>query len=257
MLKKEQRKKKRQEKDKLYEEYQENLKKVAELEAIVEESDDKYDDEELRNLKETMYKYNIKQSKRTTMVCNIMIIVAIVCCIISLGSMFKSFFGEHNKLKVFYQEQENLKEIKPEDREIMTSINISDDYIAAIKIDKIGLEKGLYSINSPFNTVDNNIQILSNSSMPDVEKGNMILVSHNGNTEVSYFRKLYKLIANDKVSIFYNGYEYQYKVTNTYKVKKSGKVNIVRNKEKTTLTLITCSGNEEQLIVVCELIKKV
>ena len=43
---------------------------------------------------------------------------------------------------------------------------------------------------------------------------------------------------------------------NIYQVEKTGKVDIIRNKEKTTLTLITCSGDNEQLVVICELVDK-
>ena len=43
---------------------------------------------------------------------------------------------------------------------------------------------------------------------------------------------------------------------NIYEIEKTGKANIVRNGSKTTLTLITCKGNEDkQLVVISELIR--
>ena len=43
---------------------------------------------------------------------------------------------------------------------------------------------------------------------------------------------------------------------NIYEIEKTGKANIVRNGNKTTLTLITCKGNEDkQLVVISELIR--
>ena len=94
--------------------------------------------------------------------------------------------------------------------------------------------------------------------MPDKEKGNVILAGHSGNARTSYFKNLYKLENDDVVSIFYNGYEYKYKVVNHYDVEKTGKVNIVRNAEKTTLTLITCRHNtNKQIVYICELVEKI
>ena len=44
---------------------------------------------------------------------------------------------------------------------------------------------------------------------------------------------------------------------NSYKVKKTGQVDIIRNNDKNTLTLITCYGEDKQLIVICELIERI
>ena len=91
--------------------------------------------------------------------------------------------------------------------------------------------------------------------MPDKEKGNVILAGHSGNGRISFFKNLYKLEINDYVSIFYNGSEYKYKVVNLYEIEKTGKANIVRNVEKSTLTLITCKQNtNKQIVYICELI---
>ncbi|MDD5826285.1 MAG: hypothetical protein PUD25_00750, partial [Bacilli bacterium] len=50
-----------------------------------------------------------------------------------------------------------------------------------------------------------------------------------GYLKESYFRKLYKLEIHDKVSVFYDCYEYVYEVINTYKVEKTGTVKVIRN----------------------------
>lgn len=144
------------------------------------------------------------------------------------------------------QEEEREQEVKSNTPEI--------NYIAVLKIPKIDLEKGLASKDSYWNNVNRNIQILSESDMPDVENGNVILASHSGNGKVSYFRKLNKLQNDDIVSIFYNGKEYKYKMVNSYEIEKNGYAHIVRNKEKSTLTLITCKHNtNKQIVVICEL----
>ena len=126
-----------------------------------------------------------------------------------------------------------------------------------IKIPKIGLEKGLASKDSYYNNVNRNIQILTESDMPDKEKGNVILAGHSGNSSVSYFRKLNKLQNNDEVIISYKGKDYVYRMVHSYEIEKNGYAHILRNAEKTTLTLITCKHNtNKQLIVICELIEE-
>lgn len=153
-------------------------------------------------------------------------------------------------------EEELVKEevAVQEEKKETTTPNIN--YIAVIKIPKIGLEKGLASKGSYWNNVNRNIEILSESDMPDVDKGNVILASHSGNSSISYFRKLNKLQNNDIVSIVYNGKEYKYKMVNSYEIEKNGYAHIVRNAEKSTLTLITCKHNtDKQIVVICELVE--
>ena len=151
--------------------------------------------------------------------------------------------------KEIVQEEQQVEEKKEEQK-------VEVNYIAVIKIPKIGLEKGLASKDSYWNNVNRNIQILTESDMPDVDKGNVILAGHSGNSGVSYFRKLNKLQIDDKVSISYNGKEYIYKMVNSYEIEKNGYAHILRNAEKTTLTLITCKHNtNKQLIVICELVE--
>ena len=154
-------------------------------------------------------------------------------------------------------EEELVKEEIAEQEEKKETTTPTINYIAVIKIPKIGLEKGLASKGSYWNNVNRNIEILSESDMPDVDKGNVILASHSGNSRISYFRKLNKLQNDDIVSIVYNGKEYKYKMVNSYEIEKNGYAHIVRNAEKNTLTLITCKHNtNKQLIVICELIEE-
>ena len=129
------------------------------------------------------------------------------------------------------------------------------EYIAVLKIPKINLERGLVVPNSYLNNVDYNIQILKNSARPDQRFGNVMLAAHSGNARISYFRNLDKLDINDNVSISYKGKIYSYKVVNIYDIEKNGKAQIIRNKNVSTLTLVTCRHNtNKQMIVICELV---
>ena len=153
-------------------------------------------------------------------------------------------------------EEELVEEEVVEQEEKKETTTPTINYIAVIKIPKIGLEKGLASKGSYWNNVNRNIEILSESDMPDVENGNVILAGHSGNSGVSYFRKLNKLQNDDTVSIVYNGKEYKYKMVNSYEIEKNGYAHIVRNAEKSTLTLITCKHNtDKQIVVICELVE--
>lgn len=165
---------------------------------------------------------------------------------------------EDDALKTFYIEEEKInnevEQLKePEKEEVKEHKKI--EYVAVLKIPKINLERGLVDPNSYLNNVDYNIQILKNSAMPDQRFGNVMLAAHSGNARISYFRNLDKLDINDNVSISYKGKIYSYKVVNIYDIEKNGKAQIIRNKNVSTLTLVTCRHNtNKQMIVICELV---
>ena len=187
---------------------------------------------------------------------SLLIFISIFLFSFNYYNSYKDDLKEQKNLDDFYQEQEEIKEIIKDNKEDIEKVKVDSNYIAVLKIDKINLEKGLYEIGNSLNNVDHNIEILSGSNMPDVENGNLVLSSHNGYLKESYFRNLYKVEIHDKISVFYDSYEYIYEVINTYKVEKTGTVKVIRNNNKNTLTLITCSGDNEQLVVICELADK-
>lgn len=132
-----------------------------------------------------------------------------------------------------------------------------EEYLGILEIKKIKLKKGFYKLNSNLNNVDKNITIVSSSDMPNVNKGNLILASHSGNSSVSYFRYLDKLDMEDIASIYYLGKKYDYKLINYYDVDKNGSVQIIKNNDINTLTLITCKKNtDKQTVFIFELNKE-
>ena len=171
--------------------------------------------------------------------------------------------AEDIKIEEYYEIQEEITDVVipeeiPTDEKKETTTQDNTNYVAVIKIPKIGLEKGLCEKGSSCNNVNKNIQILKESTYPDIANGNFILAGHSGNGRVSYFKNLNKLAQDDEISIFYQGKEYKYKVVNMYDIEKTGTANIIRNKEKTTLTLITCRHNtNKQIVVICELVETV
>ena len=132
-----------------------------------------------------------------------------------------------------------------------------EEYLGVIDIPKINLYKGFYGKTSSLNNVKFNLYVLPESSYPDTNKGNLIIAGHSGNYNNSYFANLYQLTTDDEITVHYNNSKYIYKIVKIYNEEKTGSVRIFRNKEKTTLTLITCTKDDDyhQTIYIAELTK--
>ncbi len=218
------------------------------------------------NKKTKVNKFNIKDKRSQLIIVGSLLIIGGLSLV--GGKYLYNYLQnrqEDNMIQDFYEVQEQIddtnedtptesNEVQEEKKEISVS---NEEYIAVIKIPKIGLEKGLFKKGSYNNNVNKNIQILDDSNYPDEENGNFILAGHSGNGRVAYFKNLHKLERDDQVSVFYNGAEYKYKVVNMYDIEKTGTANIIRNANKSTLTLVTCRHNtNKQIIIICELVEK-
>lgn len=166
--------------------------------------------------------------------------------------------NENNALKDFYIQETKITEEKQEvtpEQPVEEKKTQKIEYIAALKIPKINLERGLVDPNSYLNNIQYNVAFLKDSDMPDQANGNVILAAHSGNARISYFRKLDKLSIDDKVLIDYKGKTYTYSVVHIYDIEKTGKAKIIRNQNTNTLTLITCRHNtNNQIVIICELL---
>lgn len=161
-------------------------------------------------------------------------------------------------LQLDKEEVETIKINIDEDTSLVEEETPKEDtsnYIGVLEIPKINLKRGFFSIDSKDNNVNKNIQVIKESDMPDVVNGNLIIASHSGNSYVSFFKDLYKLSNNDTAYIYYNGIKYTYIFTGKYDVEKTGEVAIHRDNTKSTLTLITCSKNDntKQEVYILEL----
>lgn len=148
-------------------------------------------------------------------------------------------------------EEEDIKEIKEEEDEGP----VTDEYIGYLTIPKINLTKGFVDKRSSENDVEKNILIINGSNYPDVENGNFILAGHSGTGWKAFFNELYQLNINDEAYVTYKGKKYVYNLVNIYTQPKVGKVAIYRNYDVRTLTLITCTNNDQttQTIYILEL----
>lgn len=131
-----------------------------------------------------------------------------------------------------------------------------EEYLGILEIPKIGFYKGFYKKDSNLNNVQFNLYVHPVSDYPDVNNGNLIIAGHSGNYNNSYFANLYQLVNDDVIIIHYGNLKYTYKIVNIYNEKKTGTIRIFRNKEKSVVTLITCTKDDEyhQTIYIAELV---
>ena len=107
--------------------------------------------------------------------------------------------------KFFEEEKEYVAEITEETKSNEEKKENEINYTMVIEIPKIGLKKGLCSIGQWCNAIKYNIEVNTKSNMPNVDKGNLILASHNGSSSISYFNKLDRLNIGDSIYLYYQG----------------------------------------------------
>ena len=166
------------------------------------------------------------------------------------NDMKLSFVKEEEEIVVEGEEME-VPEVDnlPKDTTIQKEEVVVDysKYFGVLEIPRIGLKRGFYNLDSKYNNIEYNVAMVQGSQMPDVAKGNLILMAHSGDAYISYFAFLHYLQIGNSAYVTYNGNKYTYNLVNKYDVEKNGTVKIVRSYDKTTLTLITCTKNSDTL----------
>ena len=147
--------------------------------------------------------------------------------------------------------------VKNNFKDITNIKNNDDKEIGIIEIPIINVNRKLYNIDSDKNNVKYNVEIIKKSDMPDIVNGNFVLASHSGNGKNAYFKDLNKLNIDDTIYINYENKKYIYEVVKIYEVDKTGLINVVRNKDKNILTLVTCDqiNKTKQIVIISELIQ--
>lgn len=168
---------------------------------------------------------------------------------------------EDEKIEDFFNETIKEEQVVsstdevPSEKEKQTS---SYNYIAVLEIPTISLKRGLVPKEDKANNVNQNIQILKGSNMPDVENSVLLLAGHSGSGRIAFFHNLHRVGHHDLVYVYYNNTKYIYKVVDRYIETKDGDISVYRDKSKTTLVLTTCSQENKgsQFVVIAELIDK-
>mgnify|MGYP003571281258 CR=1 FL=1 len=194
-----------------------------------------------------------KRKRWLIIIGSLIFVIGIVITTYDLISPYIDKKNEDKSLEVFYQLEdeiiENKNETSSKESKVEEKPKVKYNYIAALKISKINLEKGLFSKTDKYNNVNFGLEILKESDSPDVINGNVIIAGHSGTANISYFRNLHKLNNGDQAIIIYGGKTYNYKLVNSYEITKNGKAKIVRNNKKSTMTLITCKHNTDKQVV--------
>lgn len=203
-----------------------------------------------------------KENKWLILLGIILIVVSIFIISLDIYKSTKKEIQEVELVEEFFEEVEEVKndeEVSIIEEEKVETSSPTYNYIAILEIPSINLKRGLVDYNSKYNNVKYNIQIIEHSQMPNVENSNLILAGHNGTSNVSFFKDLYKLKEDSLIYLYYDGYKYIYKLNNSYDTNKDGKVEIVRNRYKNTITLITCKRNtkDKQTVFIGYLVDKV
>ncbi len=193
----------------------------------------------------------------------LVIIIGIMISIIPIFLQKKELKIEYDKIDDYILETTKKNEVDFNNIENIDNSNEivenEEKYSMVLEIPKIRLKKGIYDVESKYNSIEYNVAIVKESSMPDEESNNLILAAHNGTTKISYFTNLHKLDIGDRAIVYFNGYKYTYEVEDIYDVLKDGDVEINRDENKNTLTLVTCkkSTNDRQLVIILYLIEKI
>ena len=160
-------------------------------------------------------------------------------CILFLNS-FHFFVFQEKEIEI---EKKILGENITNREENVKNIIKKKKYIGILEIPRINLQRGFYDFGFKENNVNQNIEVIESSLMPNQRFGNLILAAHSGNSKVSYFKNLYKLEIGDIAYVYYVDKYYTYQLVNVYDEEKDGTVLIRRNNNQTNLTLITCDKN--------------
>lgn len=140
---------------------------------------------------------------------------------------------------ISYNVEQESKEIKP---------------LLQLEIPKIKLWRNVYTLNSSLNQIKYNVTILPESYVSsDGITSHLFLAAHSGNASISYFRKLINLNLEDEAYIKYDGQKYHYQVIDIKHIPKENIVQIKVAQNKHLLTLFTCIGKEERLIITLEM----
>lgn len=194
----------------------------------------------------------IKRKNKIFTILGVLLLISGVFILIYHYSSYKKLDDiEEIKIEEFINNETSKENIENDTiiEEKNTTSKEEVSYIAVLEIPSISLKKGLVNYKSKYNNVNYGIEIINND-MPDKVSGNLVLASHNGSSYISFFKNLNKLSINDKIYVYYNGIKYEYVLSKIYDTLKDGTVEVNRDINKTTITLITCKKNTKDTQVV-------
>ena len=119
---------------------------------------------------------------------------------------------------VEYEIQDNYRENNIQKIEYQEK---SNDYLGVLLIPKINFKQGFYNINDERNNVNQNIEVLKGSEMPDIKGSSLVIAGHKGESYLGYFNNLDQLSINDELDIIYQNQKYQYTIFDIYELERN------------------------------------
>ena len=185
--------------------------------------------------------------------------IFIFISLIMLSFKFITDYHQTSKIKnsIDYFWQNNFPNEEPSFKEETIIPLAIYDYIAVLEIPALNLKRGLFAINDQRNNLNQNLEILTNSDMPNIESGLMIIAGHSGRSSVSFFKNLDSLKEKDKIYLYYQNIRYIYEVSTLLRQDKTGNIFLSRS-NNAELILTTCDpkSKDKQFIVVAKLFAK-
>lgn len=199
----------------------------------------------------------MKRNKIITLISLIFIILGIIFFYLEYReeNNDKFFLDIEVPIEDYEDKEEENNDIKEEDK-INNKVDLN--YIGILEIPKINLKRGFLPLESKYNSIKYNVQVIEGSTFPDQENNNLVLAAHSGNCHICYFDDLYKLELKDTANIYYKNIKYTYEIVNIYEVEKTGTVEVYIKEKGNYLTLITCTKNSstKQTVYILELKSK-
>ena len=205
-------------------------------------------------------KSNMSKKSRLVIVGSLVFLLGAFMYIGKMWSDYNQVSQDKKKVDEFMngQDETEIVEIDGEGN-FFEEVKNDYDYVGVLEIPSIDFMKGFHEYGNINNHVDKNLEVIEPSDMPNVVNSNLIIAAHSGTGSKAFFKNLHKVKVDDLVNVYYEGVIYVYKVVDIYEVDKTGEVEINRNGNNTTLTLITCKPKDDtkQIVVICELIDEV
>lgn len=122
---------------------------------------------------------------------------------------------------------------------------LMESYIGVLEIPKISLKRGFYSYDSPNNTVDSNIEMISSNCSPFLDC-TFLLASHSGNSSISYFKHLDQLELGDEAILSYQKKQESFVLKHILHQVKNGMISLPKPQEF-ELVLTTCNKTQDDI----------
>ncbi len=126
--------------------------------------------------------------------------------------------------------------------------------VGNIKINMLNLTLPLYDINSKFNNIELNVEILNTTTFKNPSK--ILLAAHSGNSNISYFKNINKLNIGSSIEFNYKDISNIYEVVHITEIVKDGDINFSKTNFD-ELILTTCSPNNKnnQILIIAKKIE--